>query len=298
MRPRAPEATHAVIGGESLSEYFWSVSREPLLTPEEEKELAVLFREQGDMAAAGRLVKGNLRFVIRMAFRYRNHGLRMLDLIQEGNLGLLKAVERFDPTRDCRLVSYASWWIRAYIHDYILKNWSLVKIGTTQKQRRLFSLLRSSQRRLNELVQDSDAASLSEALAEYSGCKVREVEEMQQRVRSVDESIDSAGVSKRDMVDMLDCFGMPPTHEVVEERQSSQLAHSVVWRAVRELNARERRIVIARHLSHPPATLRELGEKLGISKERVRQLETGALKKLKAGVAAQTNIEDLLEIGS
>lgn len=296
MTRKTSRTTNAVIAGESLTEYFSSVAREEMLTPQEEKDLALRYRETGDPEAAGRLVKGNLRFVIRIAFKYRNHGLRMLDLIQEGNLGLLRAVERFDPSKECRLVSYASWWIRAFIHDYILKNWSLVKIGTTQKQRRLFSLLRSSQKRLNELLVESGKSNLSEALAEYSGCKVREVVEMQQRVRNIDESFDPSASTGLDIIDSHGHLGPPCTHDIVEEHQANTMTQTVVWRAVGELNPRERQIVVARHLSHPSATLRELGEKLGVSKERVRQLEAVALKKLRKAVAAQANVEDLLEI--
>jgi len=175
-------------GGQSeLTRYFQSVAREEMMTADEEAEVAREWLRTGRQRHADRLVNANLRFVIKIALEYRNYGFPLLDLIQEGNVGLVRAVKSYDPDKGYRLISYGVWWIRAFVQEYILKNWSLVKIGTTQLQRRLFNNLQSSQKRLQRLVEaGNDEVGCREALARSVGGTVADVEEMERRLAGRD----------------------------------------------------------------------------------------------------------------
>ena len=270
----------------TVSIYYRDVSRVPLLTAEEEIEIATRFQETGKQRYADRLVVSNLRFVIKVALDYKNYGFPLMDLVQEGNMGLLKAVQRFDPNRGFRLISYGVWWIRAHIQEYILKNWSLVKIGTTQLQRRLFNNLQSTQKRLGRLIASDSEEERTELLAKEVGGTVRYVLEMQQRLSHRDASLDApSGTGDNDGYTLMERLPQDRERTDVEEAVSAeelrQILNGQLADAVEELADREKAIVMQRHLNEDPRTLKELGEHFGVSKERIRQLEERAMRQLR-----------------
>jgi len=274
--------------------YFKSVQATPTMTQAEEARVAKLYRETGDRRLADKLVKANLRFVVSMALRYRRYGFSLMDLVQEGNLGLLRAVERYDPTVGCRLISYAVWWIRAFIQEYVLRNWSLVRMGTTQRQRRLFNQLLSSQRRLQAMTKCGD--NWHAALGAAAGASADDVREMERRIHSRDVSLD---------VPMRECDGDGPcaldrmasdceeTEDEMAAAQARHLSREKVRLALQQLEERERRVISMRHLSDTGATLQSLAEEFGVSKERVRQLEARAINKLRARLSADVHVMEL-----
>jgi RNA polymerase sigma-32 factor len=273
---------------EIMASYLDEVGRHPLLSVDEEQSLARAYRERGDARAAHALVTANLRFVVRIARTYAGYGLRMPDLIQEGNLGLMRAVKKFDPDQGVRLVSYAAWWIRAYIQDYILQSWSVVRIGTTQAQRRLFFSLARSRRELSRPGQDED---LDERVARHLRVRVDEVREASRRIENRDQSLDApdpgGGPARLDrLVDGDDL----PDERLSLARASAQLRLGVAG-ALDLLDPRERTIVEERLMADDPPSLQDLGTRFGFSRERARQLEIRARGKLRAAlgplVAAQ-----------
>ncbi len=279
-----------------LTGYFKSVSRQRMLSPAEESEVARLWRDTGKQVYADQLVSANLRFVIKIALEYKNYGFPILDLIQEGNMGLVRAVKSFDPDKGYRLISYGVWWIRAYIQEFILKNWSLVKIGTTQLQRRLFNHLQSSQKRIHRLMDAEDETSARESLAKAVGGTIKDVEDMERRMYARDLSIDtpqSDGDASFTLHDRLE-NGDDTLEEKLEIEQARQLRTGELAKALESLDERERHIVRARHLDDNPLTLRELGDAMGISKERVRQLESRALKSLRNSLVSRGNVSQLM----
>ncbi len=253
------------------------------MSPDEELEVARKYRESGVQRHADKLASANLRFVIKIALEYKNYGFPVLDLIQEGNLGLVRAVKSFDPEKGFRLISYGVWWIRAYIQEFILRNWSLVKIGTTQLQRRLFNHLQSSQKRLARIVPTNSEDERKESLAKAAGGTVRDVEEMERRLYGRDLSIDvsaSEGLNNFSLHERLST-DRNNAADLLEEKEGREVQNKALRKALSTLEERERHIVASRHLTEDTITLRELGEQLGISKERVRQLETRALSTLR-----------------
>jgi RNA polymerase sigma-32 factor len=274
----------------SLELYLSEINQFPLLAVEEEQNLARQYRRKGDGRAAHRLVTANLRFVVKVAYEYRSYGFKMADLIQEGNIGLMKAVQKFDPDKGIRLISYAVWWIRAYIQNYILKSWSLVKLGTTQAQRKLFFSLARTKRELDKLSPghglDSDAEDASK-IAKKLKVKATEVAEMTQRMEGRDLSLDApmgddGGYSH---VDFVPGQGPSQDHELSAAQEQS-LVQDRVNEALARLDERERYIVERRVMTDKPLTLKELGEHFGFSRERARQLEIRAKEKLKAELHA------------
>lgn len=264
----------------SISSYLTEIARYPLLDVAKEQKLAHQFRESGDRDAASLLVTSNLRFVVKIALEYRSYGLRIADLVQEGNLGLMKAVEKFEPSRGIRLISYAVWWIRAYIQNFILRSWSLVKIGTTQAQRRLFFSLTRARREI-ERFDTLDPSTRTERLAERLNVKTSEVTEMEQRMSGRDMSLDLPvevdGPPRMDLV---------PGHEdsaddVLAGKQISVILTGRVATAMTRLDERERYIIQKRVLDESPVTFKDLGEHFGVSRERARQLELRAKDKLR-----------------
>ena len=275
---------HSVTAG-SLSLYLAEINRYSLLKVEEEQKLARRFAK-GDFQAGHGLVTANLRFVVKVAYEYRSYGIRMSDLIQEGNIGLMKAVQKFDADKGIRLISYAVWWIRAYIQNYILKSWSLVKLGTTQAQRKLFFSLARTRREL-EKHNAGDGAIPVEEIARRLRVKPTEVREMEQRMGGRDLSLDAPigedGSSTH--VDFV-ASGAAGQDEEVAEKEEAGMINARVRTALTRLDPRERYIIEQRVMNERPMTLKELGEHFGFSRERARQLEIRAKDKLKAELAA------------
>jgi len=274
----------------SIELYLAEINRYPLLTVDEEQLLAREYRRDGDTRAAHRLVTANLRFVVKVAYEYRSYGFKMADLIQEGNIGLMKAVQKFDPDKGIRLISYAVWWIRAYIQNYILKSWSLVKLGTTQAQRKLFFSLARTKRELDKLSTehgvDSDGRDTGK-IAKKLRVKPAEVEEMEQRMDGRDLSLDApmgedGGYSHIDFV----ADRAAAQDEELSGAEEQRMVAGKVSAALARLDQRERYIIEQRVMSERPLTLKELGEHFGFSRERARQLEIRAKEKLKQELVA------------
>jgi RNA polymerase sigma-32 factor len=275
---------------DGLQSYFNELGRFPVLNREDEHGLALRYHETGDVAAAQQLVLANLRFVIKIANEYKAYGFRMADLIQEGNLGLMVAVKKFDPHRGFRLISYAVWWIRAYIQNFIIRSWSLVRIGTTQAQRKLFYKLRQKKNKLLSSLGDGDltrALHSTEAhhLAEKMALKEEEVMEMDARLSGRDLSL-NAPTSEDSQVTHLDLLCTPDNQEtVVADKQVAEQLSDDVKGALKTLNPREQYIVTQRLMADEPMTLQALGDHFKISRERARQLEARAKQKLRAALA-------------
>ncbi|MGZ3447775.1 MAG: RNA polymerase factor sigma-32, partial [Myxococcaceae bacterium] len=268
----------------SLSLYLSEINRYSLLKVEEEQKLARRFAK-GDFQAGHSLVTANLRFVVKVAYEYRSYGIRMSDLIQEGNIGLMKAVQKFDADKGIRLISYAVWWIRAYIQNYILKSWSLVKLGTTQAQRKLFFSLARTRREL-EKYNATDTAIPVEEIAKRLRVKPTEVREMEQRMGGRDLSLDAPmgedGSSTH--VDFV-ASSAPGQDEEAADKEEAGMINARVRIALTRLDPRERFIIEQRVMNERPMTLKELGEHFGFSRERARQLEIRAKDKLKGELA-------------
>ncbi|ADZ68830.1 RNA polymerase factor sigma-32 [Polymorphum gilvum] len=256
----------------------------PYLTREEELELATRWRQDKDVAALERLSLAHMRLVIAVASRFRNFGLPMNDLIQEGHVGLLEAAARFEPEREVRFSTYATWWIRASIQDYILRNWSIVRGGTSSTQKALFFNLRRLRAKLSSNRVDLPETELHRQIAEAIGVKTADVDLMNARLSGPDTSlnapiIDSDG-SSADRQDFL-ISDAPLPDETVSENIDSERQRRWLRSAMNVLTERERKIVSERRLTEEGATLEALGAKMGISKERVRQIENRALEKLR-----------------
>ncbi|HEY7996230.1 MAG TPA: RNA polymerase sigma factor RpoH [Steroidobacteraceae bacterium] len=268
----------------SLDAYLDRVSRIPVLTREEERELAERFRNEEDLAAARQLVLSHLRFVVHIARGYSGYGLPVGDLIQEGNVGLMKAVKRFDPSLNVRLVSFAVHWIRAEIHEYVLRNWRLVKIATTKAQRKLFFNLRRMKKNLTWLSAEETAA-----VARDLGVTVGEVTEMEKRLAARDMSFDPTPESDEEEVYSPAAYLPSPDAdpaEQVESAESSEDESDRLQEAMERLDARSREIVQRRWMTDDKATLHELAGKYGVSAERIRQIESSAIGKLRGLMAA------------
>jgi RNA polymerase sigma-32 factor len=263
---------------DSFEHYMKQINRFELLSREEEISLARQYRQQGDLAAAQRLTCANLRFVVKVALEYRGYGLRLLDLIQEGNIGLMLAVKKFDPDRGIRLISYAVWWIRAYIQNFIVRSWSLVKIGTTQAQKKLFFKLNQARNSLRQLTGGESTAQLAEQLE----VRDEEIEEMALRLGRRDASLDLELVAGEDFT-LLDTLADERDNQEMAliQRQETRLDRRQVQRALATLKPRERRIVEERFLKDQQRTLQELADVYGISRERIRQIEKATLEKLR-----------------
>ena len=268
----------------SLDAYLDRVGRIPVLSREEERELATRFRRHGDLEAARDLVLAHLRFVVHIARGYTGYGLPIGDLIQEGNVGLMKAVKRFDPAVNVRLVSFAVHWIRAEIHEYVLRNWRLVKVATTKAQRKLFFNLRRLKKNLSWLSGEE-----TRAVARDLGVTPAEVTEMEQRLAARDMSFDPAPDTDDEERVLSPASYLPaPAADPAEnveaeewESDSSERLHQAMGR----LDDRSRDILERRWIGEEKATLHELADKYGVSAERIRQIEANALTKLRALMA-------------
>ncbi|CAN7549994.1 RNA polymerase sigma factor RpoH [Pseudoduganella sp. LjRoot289] len=270
----------------NLDAYISAVNRLPMLTPDEEKRLGRSLKENNDLGAAQELVLSHLRLVVSIARGYLGYGLPHADLIQEGNIGLMKAVKRFDADQGVRLVSYAMHWIKAEIHEYILKNWRLVKVATTKAQRKLFFNLRSHKTGL-----DAMSPAQIDNLAKLLDVKREEVIEMETRLSGRDIALESPTDDEDDKfapIAYLSSEQSEPTR-VLEAEQVTRLHSEGLETALGKLDARSRRIVEARWLANDDgsgATLHTLADEFGVSAERIRQIESAALKKMKGALAA------------
>ena len=283
----------------NLDAYISAVNRLPMLTPQEEQEFARKFKEQNDLEAAGKLVLSHLRLVVSVSRKYLGYGLPHGDLIQEGNIGLMKAVKRFDPDQGVRLVSYALHWIKAEIHEYILKNWRMVKVATTKAQRKLFFNLRSMKQGFKD---DADAQthrdSLTDAqidvMARELNVKREEVIEMEARMAGGDVLLDPAPSDDGEEAFGPIAYLADASHEptaVMESRQRDSMATDGIAAALEQLDPRSRRIVEERWLKvnddgSGGLTLHDLASEYGVSAERIRQIESAAMKKMKKALAA------------
>ena len=270
----------------SLDTYIQTVNRFPILTPGEETALARRYRAEGDLEAARQLVLSHLRVVVAVSRGYQGYGLPQADLIQEGNIGLMKAVKRFDPERGVRLVSFAVHWIRAEIHEFVLRNWRIVKVATTKAQRKLFFNLRSLKQSHSTL-----GAREVKAVARQLGVKPDEVVEMETRMTGQDIALEPAGDDDEEgfaPIAYLSADDAEPGR-VLEHEQSERLKSAGLAKALENLDDRSRRIVQARWLTEKdPATLHDLAEEFGVSAERIRQIESRALSKMKGVIARET----------
>lgn len=269
----------------SLDAYINAVNLIPKLSIDEEIELAKRFRDDDDLNAARQLVMANLRFVVHVARGYRGYGLALPDLVQEGNIGLMKAVRRYDPNVGVRLVSFAVHWIRAEIHEFVIRNWRIVKIATTKAQRKLFFNLRKAKKRLGWLSHDE-----AKAVAGDLGVKVDTVYEMENRLDSHDMAFDGHHGD-----DAEDKHLAPAGYVSIQDGDPATLLERAEWghyeskkllAAMKDLDDRSQNILKSRWLSEKKATLHELADDYGVSAERIRQLEKNAMKKIKVAMAA------------
>ncbi len=279
--------------------YIKEIQRYELLTPEQERELAEK-AGKGDERAFDTLVTANLRFVVKVALQYRGYGFKPLDLIQEGNLGLMQAVKKFDPERGFRLVTYAVHWIRAYIRAYILRHWSMVRVGTTHAERRLFYRIPKARRELAAKAQAGDPQEVLEALARHLKATEEEVASAERRIYGRDVSLATPLASaegERTLEEVIPDESVEP-HDVRIMDELEQVAvRAAVDRALEELGGREQYIIRRRFLNHEKVTLQEIGDELGLSRERVRQLESVAKERLERKLREDDArlLEDTLE---
>ena len=278
------QAIPVLTPGGNINAYMQSVSSFPVLTVEREQELARRLADDGDLDAARELVLSHLRFVVHIAKSYNGYGLGLGDLIQEGNVGLMKAVKRFDPERGVRLVSFAVHWIKSEIHEFILRNWRIVKVATTKAQRKLFFNLRGAKKRLAWLTRDEVSA-----IADDLGVPEKEVQQMESRLSSYDVGFDAPTDSDEDSIQApaqyLEDHSADPA-SVVEGQDWSSTQVDQLREALETLDERSRDILQQRWLGDEgKSTLHELADQYGVSAERIRQLEKAALKKLKVAMA-------------
>jgi RNA polymerase sigma-32 factor len=269
-----------------LQRYLAEIRRFPMLQPEEEYMLAKSWREHGDSEAAHRLVTSHLRLVAKIAMGYRGYGLPIGEVISEGNVGLMQAVKRFEPEKGFRLATYAMWWIKAAIQEYILRSWSLVKMGTTANQKKLFFNLRKAKSQISALSEGDLHPDQVKTIATKLGVEEQEVIEMNRRLggdSSLNSPVRSDGEGDGEWQDWL--VDTAPSQEVILEQDEEQsIRHQALMGALSVLNPRERRIFEARRLAEEPVTLEALSEEFDVSRERVRQIEVRAFEKVQEAV--------------
>ena len=277
----------------TLDIYIGEINRHPLLTAEEEFKLAVELKKNNDIEAAEKLIVSNLRFVVKIAHEYRNYGIKLTDLIQEGNIGLMHAVKKFDPYKGYRLISYAVWWIRAYMQNYIIKSWSLVKIGTTQAQRKLFFKLSQAKKRLENLSEKNPEFS---EIAESLGVKEVELAEMDLRLSHRDLSLDAfiSEDSESTHMDSLAYEGEDQEISLIKKEEMALVKRNIAG-ALAKLNEKEKYIIKHRVMADHPETLQEIGNRYNITRERARQIEKQALNKMRLAIPYLGKEPELIE---
>ena len=261
----------------AIDRYVAEINKHPVLSREQEVALAEDYRD-----AAHQLVVSNLRFVVKVAHEYKGYGLRLLDLVQEGNIGLMMAVKKFDPSKGYRLISYAVWWIRAYIQNFIMRSWSLVKMGTTQAQRKLFFKLRSERERADREQADGEVAP-AESLAERLSVTPGDITDMEMRMASRDFYLDGEVQegARQTHLDLMADDDEESQEEQVAEVEERAVLRDRVYDAMKRLNEKERFIVENRLMTDEPKTLQQIGQHFSISRERARQIEGNVLRKLR-----------------
>jgi len=292
---RRSKSGSSLAAQDPLQAYMREVQAHPLLTPEEEKELAVRYTETQDVDAAARLVTANLRLVVKLAYEYRRAYRNMMDLVQEGNMGLMQAVKKYDPYRGVKLSSYAAWWIRAYMLRYILANWRMVKLGTTQAQRKLFFNLNKEKAKLSAMGIEPT----HEEIAKRLDVTEKEVSEMDKRMARSDASLDTP-VNESEgrqvaRVELLPAPGEQPD-VVTESAQLGQLLREHLTEFRKGLSGKDLIIFDERLVADDPRTLQDLGNQFGVSRERVRQLEARMTKKLREYLSEK--IGDPISVGA
>lgn len=273
----------------SLESYLVQINQFPLLSQEEEVELAVRYRKNNDIEAAQKLITSNLRFVVKIVFEYKSYGIKLLDLIQEGNIGLMMAVKKFNPHKGYRFISYAVWWIRAYIQNFIVKTWSLVKIGTTQAQKKLFYKIGKVRKAL-EANQENEKK--YEILANELDVAKEDIIEMEQRMSSKDVSLNTPFDEGHELtpLDLLQEESLDQ-EEAFSQEEEKKIREREVSDAMKRLNEKEVYVIKNRIMSDSPLTLQEIGDHLKLSRERVRQIEGEALKKLKKEFSTNVHLQ-------
>lgn len=263
----------------SLETYLVQINQFPLLTQEEEFQLAVRYRKYDDIEAAQKLITSNLRFVVKVAFEYKSYGVKIQDLIQEGNIGLMMAVKKFNPYKGYRFISYAIWWIRAYMQNFIIKTWSLVKIGTTQAQKKLFYKIGKVRKALEA---DGENEKRYELLARDLDVAKEDIIEMEQRMSSRDLSLDTPFDEGKELthLELLREESLNQ-EEAIAQEEEKKIREREVQNAMKRLNDKEVYVIKSRIMAEEPLTLQQIGDHLKLSRERVRQIESEALKKLK-----------------
>ena len=285
-----------VLSGEAgLSRYLSEIRKFPLLSPEEEYMFAKRWKEHEDPEAARRLVTSHLRLVAKIAMGYRGYGLPVSEIVSEGNVGLMQAVKRFDPDKGFRLATYAMWWIRASIQEYVLRSWSMVKMGTTAAQKKLFFNLRKAKSNIGAIEEGDLTPAHTAKLADQLGVTENEVTEMNRRLSGPDSSLNAPlrSESESEWQDWL-ADDTADQETRLAEREEMGDRHELLVNAMKDLTDRERDIIEARRLRDEPATLEELSQKYGVSRERVRQIEVRAFEKLQRGMKAAMNHAALL----
>jgi RNA polymerase sigma-32 factor len=276
----------ALSGESGLSRYLSEIRKFPLLAPEEEYMFAKRLKEHGDAEAARRLVTSHLRLVAKIAMGYRGYGLPVSEIISEGNVGLMQAVKRFDPDKGFRLATYAMWWIRASIQEYVLRSWSMVKLGTTAAQKKLFFNLRKAKSNIGAIEEGDLTPAHTAKLADQLGVTERDVTDMNRRLSGPDSSLNAPlrSESESEWQDWLADDTLDQETRLAEREELGD-RHELLTNAMDGLTERERDIIQARRLQEEPATLEELSQKYGVSRERVRQIEVRAFEKLQKAMA-------------
>jgi RNA polymerase sigma-32 factor len=279
---------HLPVVKNSLETYLVQINQFPLLTQEEEFKLAVRYRKHNDIDAAQKLITSNLRFVVKVAFEYKSYRVKLLDLIQEGNIGLMMAVKKFNPHKGYRFISYAIWWIRAYIQNFIIKTWSLVKIGTTQAQKKLFYKIGKIRKALES---DGENEKKYELLAHDLDVAKEDIIEMEQRMAARDLSLDAPFDEGQELthLDLLK-EDSPNQEEALAQEEEKKIREHEVQNAMKRLSEKEVYVIQNRIMAEDPLTLQQIGDHLKLSRERVRQIEGEALKKLKKEFSTQLEL--------
>lgn len=278
--------------GDSFLQYLQEIQKFPILSAKEEYEYGMKFKKNGDKEAAKILVQSHLRLVVKMATKFKNYGLPMTDLVSEGNVGLIQAVKKFDPEKGFRFSTYAMWWIRAYIQEYILRSWSLVKIGTTIAQKKLFFNLRKIKNRLGKISSDQSALDPMQVkrIANDLNVSEKEVQEMDSRLQNSDTSLNNliSEDSEEELASKI-AAEQDTQEQIAIENQEKNQREKLLREAFLVLNDREKDILIKRQMSEVSTTLEDLSKAYNISRERIRQIESSALEKIKKEIFRLSN---------